>query len=93
MIDQNVAYSPEELAGFKTVFDDAIASLSPLMLTTGNRLRIAVASADPTPEAVMIAHLARFLAVPPTAIALQSVPELPLTATGKKDYKALEGTR
>lgn len=41
MIDQNVAYSPEELAGFKTVFDDAIASLSPLMLTTGNRLRIA----------------------------------------------------
>lgn len=59
----------------------------------GNRLRIAVASADPTPEAVMIAHLARFLAVPPTAIALQNVPELPLTATGKKDYKALEGTR
>jgi hypothetical protein len=41
MIDQNVAYSPEELAGFKTVFDEAIASLSPLMLTTGNRLRIA----------------------------------------------------
>ena len=41
MIDQDVAYSPEELAGFKTVFDDAIASLSPLMLTTGNRLRIA----------------------------------------------------
>jgi acyl-CoA synthetase (AMP-forming)/AMP-acid ligase II len=59
----------------------------------GNRLRISVASADPTPEAVMVAHLARFLAVPPTAIALQSVPELPLTATGKKDYKALEGTR
>lgn len=41
MIDQDVAYSPEELAGFKTVFDEAISSLSPLMLTTGNRLRIA----------------------------------------------------
>ncbi|MGQ0686855.1 hypothetical protein [Bradyrhizobium sp.] len=41
MIAQDVAYSPEELAGFKAVFDDALASLSPLMLTTGNRLQIA----------------------------------------------------
>jgi hypothetical protein len=41
MIGQDVAYSPEELAGFKAIFDDTIASLSPLMLTTGNRLRIA----------------------------------------------------
>jgi hypothetical protein len=41
MTDQDVAYSPEELAGFKTVFDEAIASLSPLMLTTSNRLQIA----------------------------------------------------
>jgi hypothetical protein len=41
MIDQDAAYSPEELAGFRVVFDEAIASLSPMMLTTGNRLRIA----------------------------------------------------
>jgi hypothetical protein len=41
MIDQDVAYSPEELAGFKAVFDETIATLSPLMLTTANRLRIA----------------------------------------------------
>lgn len=41
MIDQDVAYSPDELAGFKAVFDEAIASLSPLMLTTGTRLQIA----------------------------------------------------
>jgi hypothetical protein len=41
MIDQDAAYSREELAGFKVVFDEAIASLSPMMLTTGNRLRIA----------------------------------------------------
>ena len=41
MADQDVAYSPEELADFKAVFDEAIASLSPVMLTTGNRLRIA----------------------------------------------------
>lgn len=41
MIIQDVAYSPEELAGFKAVFDDALASLTPLLLTTGNRLKIA----------------------------------------------------
>ena len=41
MSDHDVAYSPEELASFKAVFDEAIASLSPLMLTTRNRLQIA----------------------------------------------------
>jgi hypothetical protein len=41
MIDRDVSYSPQELAGFKAVFDEAIASLSPLMLTTSNRLQIA----------------------------------------------------
>ena len=41
MIDQGVAYSPAELAGFKAVFNEAMASLAPRMLTTGNRLQIA----------------------------------------------------
>jgi hypothetical protein len=40
-----------------------------------------------------VAHLARFLAVPPAAILVRRVAELPLTATGKKDYKAIEVTR
>lgn len=41
MIVQDVAYSPDELAGFKAVFDEALASLTPLMLSTDNRLQIA----------------------------------------------------
>lgn len=36
-----VAYSPEELARFKTVFEAAIGSLSPRMLTISNRLQVA----------------------------------------------------
>jgi len=40
-----------------------------------------------------VTHLARFLAVPPSAIMLRRIPELPLTSAGKKDYKALEGAR
>ena len=34
-------YSPEELASFRMVFEDAITSLSPRMLTISNRLQIA----------------------------------------------------
>jgi hypothetical protein len=37
MSNQDVAYSAKELANFKTVFEDAIASLSP----TCNRLQVA----------------------------------------------------
>jgi hypothetical protein len=41
MNSQDVVYSPKELANFKTVFEDAIASLSPMMVTTCNRLQVA----------------------------------------------------
>jgi hypothetical protein len=41
MSNQDVAYSPKELASFKTVFECAMTSLSPAMLTTRNRLQIA----------------------------------------------------
>jgi hypothetical protein len=41
MSSGDVAYSPKELAGFKTVFEAAIASLSPMMVATCNRLQIA----------------------------------------------------
>lgn len=65
MIDQDVAYSPDELAGFKAVFDEAIASLSPLMLTTSNRLQIAqnvlacAATGERDPIELGLAALAR----------------------------------
>jgi hypothetical protein len=41
MSSQSVAYSPEELASFRTVFEEAIDSCSPMMLTTSNRLQVA----------------------------------------------------
>ena len=41
MSSQRVAYSPEELASFKAVFEEAIDSSSPMMLTTSNRLQVA----------------------------------------------------
>jgi acyl-CoA synthetase (AMP-forming)/AMP-acid ligase II len=59
----------------------------------GERLAVAVAADGVVGDAAVIAHLARFLAVPPSAITLRRLAELPLTATGKKDYKAVEGAR
>ena len=41
MGNQCATYSPEELASFRTVFEEAIESFSPMMLTTSNRLQVA----------------------------------------------------
>jgi hypothetical protein len=41
MSNPDFAYSPKELASFKTVFEAAIASLSLMIVTTCNRLQIA----------------------------------------------------
>jgi acyl-CoA synthetase (AMP-forming)/AMP-acid ligase II len=57
----------------------------------GERLAVFVAVDGAVGDGVVAAHLARFLAVPPSAILVRGVADLPLTATGKKDYKALEG--
>jgi acyl-CoA synthetase (AMP-forming)/AMP-acid ligase II len=54
----------------------------------GDRLGLHVAADDAVGDQALILHLARFLAVPPAAIVVRRVAELPLTATGKKDYKA-----
>jgi acyl-CoA synthetase (AMP-forming)/AMP-acid ligase II len=59
----------------------------------GERLAVAVAADGVVGDEAVVAHLARFLAVPPSAITLRRLAELPLTATGKKDYKAVEGAR
>ena len=59
----------------------------------GERLAVAVAVDADIADDAIVAHLARFLAVPPAAIRLRRVAELPLTSTGKKDYKAVEGPR
>jgi acyl-CoA synthetase (AMP-forming)/AMP-acid ligase II len=59
----------------------------------GERLRLCVAADDQVSDEALVGHLARFLAVPPSAITLRRMAELPLTATGKKDYKAAEAVR
>ena len=59
----------------------------------GDRLAVHVSVDVPTADQVLVAHLARFLAVPPSAIVVRQVAELPRTATGKKDYKAVEAER
>ena len=41
MTNHEVLYSSNELAIFKTVFEDAISSLSPSMLASCNRLQVA----------------------------------------------------
>ena len=57
----------------------------------GERLAVFVAVDGAVGDGAVAAHLARFLAVPPSAIVVRGVADLPLTSTGKKDYKALEG--
>ena len=59
----------------------------------GERLGVHVAVDGAVRDDVLVGHLARFLAVPPAAIVIRRVAELPLTATGKKDYKAAEAAR
>ena len=59
----------------------------------GERLGVHVAVEGAVSDGDLVSHLARFLAVPPSAIAIRRVAELPLTTTGKKDYKAVEAAR
>jgi acyl-CoA synthetase (AMP-forming)/AMP-acid ligase II len=59
----------------------------------GEKLGLHVAPDGAVRDDTLVAHLARFLGVPPAAIAVRRVAELPLTASGKKDYKAAEAAR
>lgn len=54
----------------------------------GDRLGLYVAADEAIRDHTLVAHLARFLTVPPSAIVIRRLAELPLTAAGKKDYKA-----
>jgi acyl-CoA synthetase (AMP-forming)/AMP-acid ligase II len=59
----------------------------------GERLGLHVALDGAVRDDALVTHLARFLGVPPGAIVVRRVAELPLTASGKKDYKAAEAAR
>jgi len=59
----------------------------------GERLSLHVATDGAVRDDELVAHLAGFLSVPPVAILVRRLTELPLTATGKKNYKAVEPAR
>lgn len=59
----------------------------------GDRLGLHVAVDGAVRDETLVTHLARFLAVPPALIVLRRVAELPLTATGKKDYRSAQAAR
>jgi acyl-CoA synthetase (AMP-forming)/AMP-acid ligase II len=59
----------------------------------GDRLSLHLAADGVVRDDEVVAHLTRFLSVPPAAIGIRRVAELPLTATGKKNYKAVEAAR
>jgi acyl-CoA synthetase (AMP-forming)/AMP-acid ligase II len=59
----------------------------------GGRLALHVAGEHHVPDADLVSHVARFLAVPPSTVTVRRMAELPLTTTGKKDYKAAEAIR
>jgi long-chain acyl-CoA synthetase len=65
------------------------------VIATGadERLCLQVAADGAVSDASVVGHLTRLLAVPPSAIVMRRVAELPRTATGKKDYKAVETAR
>jgi acyl-CoA synthetase (AMP-forming)/AMP-acid ligase II len=59
----------------------------------GERLQVHFVTDDAVLDDAMVAHLAKFLAVPPAAIGVRRLAQLPLTASGKKDYRAVEAAR
>jgi acyl-CoA synthetase (AMP-forming)/AMP-acid ligase II len=63
-----------------------------IVTDAGERLGVHLAVDGAVDDADLVAHLAQFLSVPPSAILIRRVAELPLTATGKKDYKAVEAS-
>ena len=64
-----------------------------MAIDVGERLQVHFVTDDADLDEVMVAHLARFLAVPPGAIGVRRLAQLPLTASGKKDYRAVEAGR
>jgi len=59
-------------------------------LDGGDRILIHVESAAPIGAEVLVIHAARFLGVPPKWIDVGLAASLPLTSSGKKNYRALE---
>jgi len=59
-------------------------------LDGGDRILIHVEPAAPIGAEVLVNHAARFLGVPPKWVDVRLAASLPLTSSGKKNYRALE---
>jgi acyl-CoA synthetase (AMP-forming)/AMP-acid ligase II len=59
-------------------------------LDGGDRILLYIEPAATVAAEVLAAHAARFLGVPPGSIDVRIAASLPLTASGKKNYRALE---
>jgi acyl-coenzyme A synthetase/AMP-(fatty) acid ligase len=58
---------------------------------SAGRLALLIASrGEAVEDDAVVAHVARWLAVPPGSIGVRLLSELPRTASGKKDYRAAE---
>jgi acyl-CoA synthetase (AMP-forming)/AMP-acid ligase II len=59
------------------------------VLDGGNTLRVFLEKSDRGSAEQARTFLAEFLGVPPTAVVVEPLAEIPMTPSGKKDYKAL----
>lgn len=64
-------------------------SIRTAALDGGDRLRVLLEGSDEPVAAKVRAYLADWLGVPPLALNVVLITQIPLTASGKKDYKAL----
>jgi len=68
---------------------EKVFSTRTAILDGGDHLRVLLEGADELAGTKARAYLADWLGVPPLAINVALIPQIPLTASGKKDYKAL----
>ena len=71
-------------------FVESRAAVVAAAVDGGDRVIVYVASHQGPLSTPLASELARFLAVPPKAVVLRTLDAMPMTVTGKKNYKALE---
>lgn len=68
---------------------ERLVAMRAVALDAGDRLRIFLEGGSDAAAENVRAHLANLLGVPPVAIGTVSLARLPMTSSGKKDYRAL----
>ncbi|MGE3707509.1 MAG: AMP-binding protein [Vicinamibacterales bacterium] len=72
-------------------FVEARAPVNAAAVDGGDQVILYVASDREVAPEPIVGQVARFLGVPPKAVALRAIDAIPMTVAGKKNYKALEG--